>query len=201
MDCTAANIRREFATRRTLWVQVIGLAATVLLLIEAARRAAAAGSVLLVAGVVLIVGCGGALLSGFLAVAVRRASFEAELWRKFGLSAELLQAVDAAGELDETLTEQLDQALRNLRSLAAVSNQADPLELEPDAQSLVEAGERALTAALEALPAAERLGSVGHALADASASLISALAAQRQGDGERQAEALAALRAAAGELA
>lgn len=200
MDCTAANIRREYATRRTLWVQVIGLAATAPLVIEAGRWAAAAGSVLLVAGVVLIVGCGGALLSGFVAVAVRRASFDAELWRKFGLAAELLQAVDDAGELDETLAEQVDQALQNLRTLAAVANQADPAELGLDAQSLVAAGERALTAACEALPDTGRLDSVGGALAEASAGLISAVAAQRQGDAARLSEALAALRAAAEEL-
>ncbi|MCC7491856.1 MAG: hypothetical protein IT204_05890 [Fimbriimonadaceae bacterium] len=151
MDVTCANVRREYATPRTLWVEVIGLGVTFLVICETVRRLLASGAGWPgLAGSTLVLAGAGWLASRFVSQAVRRASFEAELWRKFGLDQALLDAVAAvppaspAGPL-------LDRALRALRSLAAVGNHAawERLSAEPH-EELAARAEALLTATLTA---------------------------------------------------
>lgn len=150
MDVTLANIRREYRTQRTLWVEVIGVSASVLAAVELARHIWLANhsrswTTVAAAGLLAI----GWLLSAALARLVRRTSFDAELWRKFALDRSLLDRCASLPDLDEATAETLDRALRDLRSLAAVRNHAiwDHDET-PDPGDVVELAEGALAGAL-----------------------------------------------------
>lgn len=150
MDVTLANIRREYRTRRTLWVEVIGASASFLAALDLARRvylgSRSAPATVLGGLAVLAVGW---LLSAAAARLVRRTSFEAELWRKFALDRSLLDRCAALPDLDEATAETLDRALRDLRSLAAVRNHAVwDRDEAPDPGDIVELAEGALAGAL-----------------------------------------------------
>lgn len=179
MDVTLQAIRREYATPRSLWVEVIGRGATILAVIEAVRQGLTAGLPLAAAGVGMIVLVGGLAFSRFVAVAVRRSSFDADLWRKFGLDAELLQACNRLPELDEAQAELLDQTLGRLRSLAAVRNHdAWDRDDTPDPGGVVLLSEQALQHDLTDWPQhAERLPATAEAISAAMDGQRRALAA------------------------
>lgn len=179
MDVTLHAIRREYATPRTLWVEVIGWGATVLAVLETARRLHAAGYPLAAAGVGVLVAVAGLAASRFAAVAVRRSSFEADLWRKFGLDHELLAACAALPRVAQEQAALLDATLSKLRSLAAVRNHATwDRDDTPDPGEVVPLAEQALRDVLTDWPHhAGRLPAVAEAIAGAMDGQRRALAA------------------------
>ncbi len=179
MDVTLTAIRREYATSRTLWVEVIGRATTILAVLESVRFLHRAGYPLAAAGVGLVVFVLGWMVSRFVAIAFRRGSFEADLWRKFGLDLDLLQACSQLPPLADDQAALLDQALGRLRSLAAVRNHAAwDRDDTPDPGEVVASAEQALTRAVSQWPAgAAHLPSIADAIAAAMDGQRRALAA------------------------
>lgn len=196
MDCTAANIQREYATPRTLWAQWVMLALAWLTAVEGGREVVRHhGSPTLAMAVGGLLAGGGYALAVVVARAVRRSTLDAELWRKFGLSQRLLLAVRDAGEADHAT---LDLALRDLRSLAAVANHPrwQPPET-PDVELLVEDAEERLSALLAAGAA---LAGPAEALAALNGAALALLSGLLHDDDALCSEARASLDAAAERL-
>lgn len=188
MDTSYRNILREYETESSLWVRAVVLPGVFLAVLETARRSLAAGvpreSVMLRLILVAVAGLG---LAWFLSFAVRRSSRPGELWRKFGLSQRLLDAVAGVHHLSETAEEELDQALLSLRSMAAVANQDDWDECPTDHPTgAVDLAEQALAQHLEAEPelSAEQFAPLVELLTTASDNLTGTLAALRHDDAE-----------------
>ena len=187
MDVTLTAIRREYATPRALWVELMGRAATVLAMFEIGRVLWHGGYHVGAAGVGIILLAVGWLLSRFVAEAVRRASFEADLWRKFALDFGLLKACSDLPDLPPEQTELIDQTLGRLRSLAAVrNNDAWDRDDTPDPGDVVPTAERALTRAVAAEPLDElRLQRTADAISgamDGQRRALSAILHERQDD-------------------